>query len=112
MKTIRVILIIISIFVLGFLATGLVVRDTSYTAKVYIAEPIDAVFNNFIQMDSVKNWIPEIKSVEVLQKNIGVTGSVYKVVVLNQGQEIIMTKKIMAYVPNEKLLCSTTQKIC
>ena len=103
MKTIRVILIIISIFVLGFLATGLVVRDTSYTAKVYIAEPIDAVFNNFIQMDSVKNWIPEIKSVEVLQNNIEVTGSVYKVVVLNQGQEIIMTKKIMAYVPNEKV---------
>lgn len=103
MKTIRVILIIISTFVLGFLATGLVVRDTSYTAKVLIAEPIDAVFNNFTQMDSVKNWIPDIKSVEVLQKNIGVTGSVYKVVVLNQGQEIVMTKKIVAYVPDEKI---------
>ena len=103
MKTIRVILIIISVFVLGFLTTGLVVKDTSYTAKVLIAEPIDAVFHNFSQMDSVKNWVPEIKSVEVLQDNKGVTGSIYKVVVLNQGQEIVMTKKIVAYVPNKKI---------
>jgi uncharacterized protein YndB with AHSA1/START domain len=103
MKTIRVILIIISIFVLGFLATGLVIRDTSYTAKVLIERPIEAVFESFTQMDSVKNWIPEIKSIEVFQNNIGVTGSAYKVVVLNQGQEIVMTKKIVAYVPNEKI---------
>jgi uncharacterized protein YndB with AHSA1/START domain len=103
MKTIKVILIIISIFVLGFLATGLVIRDTSYTAKVLIAKPMDAVFKSFTQMDSVKNWIPDIQSVEVLKKNVGVTGSAYKIVVLNQGQEIVMTKRIVAFVPNEKL---------
>ena len=35
--------------------------------------------------------------------NPGITGSVYDVVVLNQGQEIVMTEKIMAYVLNEKV---------
>ena len=103
MKTIKVILIIISILVVAFLATGLLVQQTNYSATVSIDKPIDEVFSNFIQIDSVKNWIPDIKSVKPVNINPGITGSVYDVVVLNQGQEIVMTEKIMAYVLNEKV---------
>jgi len=103
MKTIKVILIIISILVVAFLATGLLVQQTNYSAKVSIDKPINEVFSNFMKIDSVKNWIPDIKSVKAVNINPGVTGSVYDVVVLNQGQEIVMTEKIMAYVPNEKV---------
>ena len=103
MKTIKVILIIISILVVAFLATGLLVQQTNYSATVSIDKPIDEVFSNFMQIDSVKNWIPDIKSVKPVNINPGITGSVYDVVVLNQGQEIIMTEKIMAYVLNEKV---------
>ena len=103
MKTIKVILIIISIVVVAFLATGLLVQQTNYSATVSIDKPIDEVFSNFMQIDSVKNWIPDIKSVKPVHINPGITGSVYDVVVLNQGQEIVMTEKIMAYVLNEKV---------
>ena len=103
MKTIKVILIIISILVVAFLATGLLVQQTNYSAKVSIDKPINEVFSNFMKIDSVKNWIPDIKSVKAVNINPGITGSVYDVVVLNQGQEIVMTEKIMAYVPNEKV---------
>jgi hypothetical protein len=103
MKTIKVILIIISIVVVAFLATGLLVQQTNYSATVSIDKPIDEVFSNFMQIDSVKNWIPDIKSVKPVNINPGITGSVYDVVVLNQGQEIAMTEKIMAYVLNEKV---------
>jgi len=103
MKTIKVILIIISTLVIAFLATGLLVQQTNYSATVSIDKPIDEVFSNFMQIDSVKNWIPDIKSVKPVNINPGITGSVYDVVVLNQGQEIIMTEKIMAYVLNEKV---------
>jgi uncharacterized membrane protein len=103
MKTIKVILIIISILVLAFLVTGIVIKETSYTAKVSIEKPVATVFNNFMKIDSVKNWIPDIKSVKAVNENTGIIGSVYNVVVLNQGQEIAMTEKIMAYVPNEKV---------
>ena len=103
MKTIKVILIIISTLVVAFLATGLLVQQTNYSATVSIDKPIDEVFSNFIQIDSVKNWIPDIKSVKPVHINPGITGSVYDVVVLNQGQEIVMTEKIMAYVLNEKV---------
>jgi len=103
MKTIKVILIIISTLVVAFLATGLLVQQTNYSATVSIDKPIDEVFSNFMQIDSVKNWISDIKSVKPININPGITGSVYDVVVLNQGQEIIMTEKIMAYVLNEKV---------
>ena len=103
MKTIKVILIIISTLVVAFLATGLLVQQTNYSATVAIDKPIDEVFSNFMQIDSVKNWISDIKSVKPVNINPGITGSVYDVVVLNQGQEIIMTEKIMAYVLNEKV---------
>ncbi|AUC86532.1 1,4-dihydroxy-2-naphthoate prenyltransferase [Polaribacter sp. ALD11] len=103
MKTIKVILIIISVLVLAFLTTGLVIKETSYSATVSIEKPVNEVFNNFMKIDSVKNWIPEIQSVKATNKNPGMIGSIYNVVVLNQGEEIKMTEKIMAYVPNEKV---------
>jgi uncharacterized membrane protein len=103
MKTIKIILIIISILVVAFLATGLLVQQTNYSAKISIEKPLAEVFSNFMEIDSVQNWIPDIKSVKVVNKNPGITGSIYDVVVLNQGQEIVMTEKIMAYVPNEKV---------
>lgn len=103
MKTIKIILIIISVLVLAFLATGLIVKETTYSAKVEIDKPLVEVFNNFSKIDSIKNWIPEVQSVEVVKKNPGITGSIYNVVVINQEQEINLTEKIVAYVPNEKL---------
>jgi len=103
MKTIKVILITISALVGAFLVTGLIVKETRYTAEVTLNKPIAEVFSNFAKIDSVKNWIPEIQSVETVHKNPGNTGNVYSLVVLNQGEEITMTEKIMAYIPNEKI---------
>lgn len=103
MKTVKTILIIISIFIVAFLATGLIVKETNYTAKVSVDKSIDTVFKSFVKIDSVKNWIPEIQSVEVVNKNPGITGSIYNIILLNKGQEIRMTEKIMAYVPNKKV---------
>ncbi|MFQ3180655.1 MAG: hypothetical protein ACJA17_000823 [Polaribacter sp.] len=103
MKTIKVILIIISILVLAFLGTGIVIQKTNYSAKVSIEKPIHMVFSNFMKIDSVKNWIPDIKSVKAIHKNPKVIGNTYNIVVLNQGQEIAMTERIMSYVPNEKV---------
>ncbi len=103
MKTIKIILIIISVLVLAFLATGLIVKETTYSAKVEIDKPLVEVFNNFSKIDSIKNWIPEVQSVKIVKKNPGITGSIYNVVVINQEQEINLTEKIVAYIPNEKL---------
>ncbi|WP_397447139.1 SRPBCC family protein [Polaribacter sp. R77954] len=103
MKTVKIILGIITAITLVFFATGLVVKETSYSAEVTINKPIEEVFMAFNKKGNIKNWIPEVKSVEVLNENLGTTGSTYKMVVENQGQEITMTEKVMAYIPNEKV---------
>ncbi|WP_439131677.1 SRPBCC family protein [Polaribacter sp.] len=103
MKTVKIIIGIISAISIIFFATGLVVKETSYTAETTINKPVEEVFTAFNKKGNIKNWIPEVKSVEVLNENIGITGSTYKMVVENQGQEITMTEKVMAYVPNEKI---------
>lgn len=103
MKTIKIILGIITALTLVFFATGLIVKDTNYSAEVSINESVEEVFKMFNNSEDIKNWIPEVKSFEVINENPGKTGSIYKIVVENQGQEITMTEKVMAYVPNEKV---------
>ncbi|ARV13694.1 SRPBCC family protein [Polaribacter sp. SA4-12] len=103
MKTIKIILGIISVFVLAFFLTGLIVKETTYTAQVSVNKPISYVFKTFNNSENIKKWIPEVKSFEVVNKNPGKTGSVYKIVIDNNGQEITMTEKVMAYVENEKV---------
>lgn len=103
MKAIKIILGIISTFVVIFLLTGLLIKETTYTAEVSVNKSIDEVFKTFNNSEDIKNWIPEVQSFEVVNENPGKIGSIYKIVVLNQGEEITMTEKVMAYVPNEKV---------
>lgn len=103
MKTVKIILGIITAITLVFFATGLFVKETSYTAQISVNKSVKEVFKAFNTSGNIKNWIPEVKSFNVINENIGKTGSTYKIVVENQGQEITMTEKVMAYVPNEKV---------
>ena len=103
MKKIKIILIIISTIVLVFLLTGLFVKETTYRAEVNVNKSIKVVFEIFNNSESIKNWVPEVKSFEIVNTNPGKTGSVYKIVIDNKGQEVTMTEKVMAYVPNEKV---------
>ena len=103
MKTIKIIIGIISAFALAFFLTGLIVKKTDYTAEVVVNKSIEEVFSTFNNSKNIKNWIPEIKSIDVVSENPGKTGSIYKIVVETQGEEITMTEKVLAYVPNEKV---------
>ncbi|WP_339661467.1 SRPBCC family protein [uncultured Polaribacter sp.] len=103
MKTIKIILGIITAITVVFFATGLFVKQTDYTAQVSVNKPLTEVFETFNTSEKIKNWIPEIKSLEVLNENIGKTGSSYKIIIDTQDQEITMTQKVLAYVPNEKV---------
>lgn len=103
MKAVKVILGIVIVLTLAFFATGLIVKDVKYSVEVEINKPIAEVFAKFENPTSLKEWMPEIKSIETLNEKPGKIGSTYKMIVENQGQEMEMTEKIMAYVLNEKM---------
>ena len=103
MKAIKIILSVISILVVAFLITGLVVKETTYKTQVVINKPVEEVFKLFTTIDSVQNWVTDIKSIEVINQNPNIIGSTYKMKVDNRGDEVTMTQKVLAYVPNEKV---------
>lgn len=103
MKAVKIILGIITSLILVFLLTGIFIKETTYVAAVSIDKPIESVFESFNTSENIKEWVPEVVSFEVINNNPGKIGSVYKLVVENQGQEIEMTQKVLSYVVNEKV---------
>ncbi len=103
MKSVKIILGIVIAFTVVFLATGLVVQEVKYTTEIEINKPIDKVFSAFENPEMLKKWIPEIKSIEPLEEKVNKVGSIYKMVIENQGQEIEMQEKITEYILNKKI---------
>lgn len=103
MKKVKIILGIISAIVLVFFATGAFIKETNYSVQVQIKKPIAQVFEAFNTIENKQKWIPELKSVEVVNENIGKTGSEYQLMIENQDQKMLISEKVMAYVINEKV---------
>ena len=103
MKAIKIILGTITILTLIFFSTGSFIKQTSYQANITVNKSIDEVFEEFNNMQNTKKWIPEIIKIDTIQSNYVKTGSIFKILIDNKGEEIEMTEKVMAYVPNEKV---------
>jgi len=104
MKAIKIILGIIITLTVVFFATGLLVKEINYEAKVEINKPLKEVFALFNDDDSLKKWVPDIKSIEVLEEKPGIIGSRYRMVVVDgNGNDITMEEKVLAYIENEKV---------
>lgn len=103
MKAIKVILGIVTVLVIIFFSTGLLVKETNYQLRVEINKPLEEVFIAFNDQDKMTVWLPEIKSIEPIHVKPGIVGSEYKMTVDNNGQIIEMKEKVMAYIPNEKV---------
>jgi len=98
MKAIKIISGIVTLLVILFFSTGLLVKQTAYQVKVDIKKPLSEVFIAFNDQQKLMEWMPEIKSIEPININPGVVGSEYKITVDNNGQTIVMTEKVMAFV--------------
>lgn len=104
MKAIKIILGIIIVLSLVFFGTGLVVKEINYETKIEVDKPVEEVFAIFNDEKNLKHWIPQLKSIDPIDEKVGVTGSRYKMVVVDgNGNDITMEEKILAYVENEKL---------
>ncbi len=103
MKTVKIIVIFLVILTVIFLGTGLVVKENSYELEITVDKPLEQTFASFNDISTVKQWIPEYESIEIVDKKSEITGSVYNIIVENKGQKVIVKEKILAYVANEKV---------
>ncbi|MBE7629635.1 SRPBCC family protein [Tenacibaculum piscium] len=103
MKSVKIILGIVTAFVLVFFITGIVVTEVKYSTEIEINKPVTEVFENFTNPDLMKKWLPDIKSIEPIMQKKAVVGSTYTMIIENNGQEVTMIQKITEYVPNQKI---------
>lgn len=103
MKAIKIILGIVTVLVILFFSTGLLVKETTYQVKIEINKPISEVFVAFNDQEKMSEWLPEVKAVEPINIKPGIVGSEYKMTVDNNGQLVVMKEKVLAYIPNKKV---------
>ena len=103
MKGIKIILGIVTILVIVFFSTGLIVKETTYQVKVEINKPLQTVFSVFNNQELMKEWLTDVKSVTPINVKPGIVGSEYKMIVENQGKEMVMNEKVIAFIPNKKV---------
>ncbi len=103
MKAVKIVLGIVTALIVVFLLTGIIITDVKYTAEVEIDKPIEKVFEDFQDIELMKKWLPEVKSIEPIEVKEGVIGSTYKMTATNQGQNIVMIEKITDYILNKKM---------
>lgn len=103
MKRIKIILGVITAFIVAFLLVGIIINDIKYTAQVAVNKPLKEVFELFNNPNETKKWIPEIKKIQAVSKKQEVKGSIYTIVLGTNDKEITMTQKIVDYVPNQRV---------
>ena len=103
MKAIKIILGIVTVLVIIFFSTGLLVKETTYQVKVEINKPLSEVFTAFNDQEKMAIWLPEVKSVKPINVKPGIVGSEYEMTVNNNGQTVVMKEKVLAYIPNQKV---------
>ena len=103
MKVIKIILGIVTVLVILFFSTGLLIKETTYQVRVEIHKPLSEVFAIFNDQEAMRYWLPEVKSITPINVKPGIVGSEYKITVDNNGQTIVMKEKVMAYILNKKV---------
>lgn len=103
MKTIKFILIFISIVFIVFITTGLFIKQTEYDVMVTINKPVEEVFAAFNNKEATKNWVSDLKKIDTINSKMGKIGSEFRLLINNQDQDLTINEKIIAYVPNEKV---------
>jgi uncharacterized membrane protein len=103
MKAIKIILGIVTVLVIVFFSTGLLIKETTYQVKIEINKPLSEVFSVFNDQEKMSDWLPELKSIEPINVKPGIVGSEYKMTVDNKGQIVEMNEKVMAYILNKKV---------
>ena len=103
MKTVKIIITLLIILTVLFFGTGLIIKESSYTSRIIINEPLEKTFSTFTDLSAKTQWNPEYNAIEVIELKPGITGSIYNIKVLHNNQITIIREKVLAYVKNEKI---------
>ena len=111
MKRVKIILGIIIVFSLAFFSIGLFVPEINYSKEIQIDKPLEEVFGLFSNQQLASEWMPEIQSVTTVKTTPEVTGSIFNLVVKDQGKEVSFEQKILDFEVNKKIVLFSMEEV-
>ena len=102
-KILKIVVSVLVILAIIFLATGIFIKETTYTVSISINKPIEEVFKTFNDNTIITEWIPSVKSFEVIDQKEGKIGSTYKLIVDDKGNNFEMVETIIEFIENKKV---------
>ena len=87
--------------VVGFVYIGY--REPSFGQQVVleIDAPVEHTFAVFSDQEQLASWVTGFRKIEYLRGEEGQPGSYYRITVVEDGREFVMTEQITAFVENE-----------
>lgn len=89
--------ITILLIVIVFFCLGLINPNVNYTAEVTVNKPLAETFRKFNDPGTLGKWIPEMKSIEILEIKPGMVGTKMKMIIENEGQTMELFEEVTAF---------------
>ena len=102
-KILKIVVSVLVIMAIVFLSTGIFIKETTYTVSTTINKPIEEVFKTFNDNTIITEWIPSVKSFELIDQKDGKIGSTYKLIVEDKGNNFEMVETITDFIENKKV---------
>lgn len=93
--------IIVAIVVI-FLSIGVFVPTVSYELKITVKAPLDKSFSVFVDDSRMGEWFTGFVSYELISGEPGTVGSIHRVVIEENGKELVSTEEVIAYIENQR----------
>jgi uncharacterized membrane protein len=94
-------LIVIVFIIVLFFSLGVIFRQHEYTISTTVNAPVEKTFAIFNDTSKIKEWLPGLRSMELIRGNLHEAGSKFRVIFDDDGKEISMTETITAFRQNE-----------
>jgi len=100
-RILKILTFLILFLMIGFLSMGFFVPQVNYESSGEVVGKVADVFALYNDKDQIDQWIPTIKSIKPLKETQNIKGSVYEMVIDNEGSEITMKEKVLDYKEGE-----------
>lgn len=85
-----------------FFAIGFFIPSFDYESSILVNKPVQEAFAVFKDESKLKYWMPNLKSIELIEGQKNKEGSKYKIVIEEDGKNYEIIEKIITFKENEQ----------
>ncbi len=94
MKALKYFSYFILILFILFIITGFVFGDIKYSSQITINQPVENVWNIFLDDSQQEHWVHNFESIKTIEGSNEVPGSKFQLTVVDGGEEYVLIKTV------------------